>query len=152
MTTDPLRKCFIIILKEFISFIGCLYHLSVHLYSFCFYIQYHGGLREINSMAIYIFCFILCSILLRDEETLDSFIHVRTYDAKKVPIWTCPPLPPPQVHYYSYAPVNDWYRFKILLSVVQNNFRDLLGIPEGPVDLLFFSSFIYILITLCHCL
>ena len=29
-----------------------------------------------------------------------------------------------------------------LLSAVCNNFRNLLGILEGPVDLLFFSSFI----------
>lgn len=26
--------------------------------------------------------------------------------------------------------MNDWYKFKMLLSAAQNNFRDLLGMPE----------------------
>ena len=30
--------------KEYILFIDCLYYLSVHCYSCCFYIQYHGGI------------------------------------------------------------------------------------------------------------
>ena len=54
----------ITLLKEYILFIGCLYYFSVHFHAYCFYIQCHGGLREITSMPVLIFCFELCSILL----------------------------------------------------------------------------------------
>ena len=39
-----------ILLKEYILFMFCLYYSSVHFHSFCFYIQYPGGIREITSM------------------------------------------------------------------------------------------------------
>ena len=42
VTTYPLTKYFIILLKEYILFIGCLYYLSIHFHSCCFYVQYHG--------------------------------------------------------------------------------------------------------------
>ena len=41
-----------------------MYYLSVRCQSCCFYIQYYGGIRDITSMPVQIFCFILCSILL----------------------------------------------------------------------------------------
>ena len=41
----------ITILLKGILFIGCLHYLPVHFYS-CFYIQYHGGIREITSMSL----------------------------------------------------------------------------------------------------
>ena len=42
----------------------CLYYLSVHYHSCCFYIQHHGRIREITFMPVYLFCFKLCSVLL----------------------------------------------------------------------------------------
>ena len=47
MTTHPLTKYYII---ERLYFLYRLYYLSVFFYSCCYYIQYHGGIREINSM------------------------------------------------------------------------------------------------------
>ena len=41
-----------ILLKGNFLFKGCLYYLSVHFHSCCFYIQYHGGIREITSMTV----------------------------------------------------------------------------------------------------
>ena len=51
MNTFPLISN-TILLKKYILFIVCLYCLSVHFHSCCFYIQYHGGIREINSMLV----------------------------------------------------------------------------------------------------
>ena len=53
--------------------IGCLYYFSLHFHSCCFYIQYHGGIKEIPCEYRY---FVLNYILhyQHDEETLDSFI------------------------------------------------------------------------------
>ena len=50
-------------LKVYILFIGCLYYLSAQFHSCCFYIQYHRSVREITTIPVKIFCFILCSIL-----------------------------------------------------------------------------------------
>ena len=49
MTTYPLTKYYFTV-KEYLLFVGCLYYLSAHFHSYCFYIQYHGGIREITSM------------------------------------------------------------------------------------------------------
>ena len=62
--------------------------------------QYHGGIREINSMPIYIFCFILCSILLHDEDRLDSFIPRSYLRHEKGPDLNLAP----QSTIYSYTP------------------------------------------------
>ena len=53
-----------------ILFTDCLYYLPVHCHSCCFYIQLHGGIREITSMPVYIFCFILCFILLTRRRSI----------------------------------------------------------------------------------
>ena len=47
-----LEQSITILLKECILFIGCLHYLPVHFHSCCFYIQYHGGVREITSMPL----------------------------------------------------------------------------------------------------
>ena len=54
----------------YILFTDCLYYLPVHCHSCCFYIQLHGGIREITSMPVYIFCFILCFILLTRRRSI----------------------------------------------------------------------------------
>ena len=59
MTTYPPT----ILLKEYVLFIGCLYYLSVHCHSCCLYIQHHGGIREITSTPVQIFCFIMFYII-----------------------------------------------------------------------------------------
>ena len=41
-----------ILLKEYILFIGFLYCLLAHFHSCCFDIQYHGSVKEINSMPV----------------------------------------------------------------------------------------------------
>ena len=46
------KQSIIILLKEHILFVGCLYYVLVHFHSCCFYIQYHGGIREITSMPV----------------------------------------------------------------------------------------------------
>ena len=46
------KESIAILLKEHILFTGCLYYLSVHCHSLCFYIQYHGGVTEITSMPV----------------------------------------------------------------------------------------------------
>ena len=53
-----------LLLKEYILFIGCLNYLSVHFHSCCFFIQYHGGIRELTFIPVWTYRFILCSILL----------------------------------------------------------------------------------------
>ena len=45
-----------ILLKGYILFIGCLYYLSVHFHSCCFYTQYHGGIREIALLRKNLLC------------------------------------------------------------------------------------------------
>ena len=42
-------------MEECILFVGCLYYLSLHCHSCCFYTKYHGGIREITSMPVYIY-------------------------------------------------------------------------------------------------
>ena len=59
MTTYPPT----VLLKEYVLFIGCLYYLSVHCHSCCLYIQHHGGIREITSTPVQIFCFIMFYII-----------------------------------------------------------------------------------------
>ena len=53
------------------SSIGCLYYLSVHYC--CFYIQYHGGIREIASITLHIFSFTLCSVFLTRWRNIRPF-------------------------------------------------------------------------------
>ena len=72
-----------------------LSNLSIHCYSFCFYIQYHGGIKDITTMSVKTFCFILCSVLLTSWRNIRLLHHIRTYNTKKDPIWTaslCIPL------------------------------------------------------------
>ena len=66
LTVGYLRYCYIstnkvslILLKEYTLFICCLYYLSVHFHSCCFYIKYHGGIRDTTSVPVQIFCFVL---------------------------------------------------------------------------------------------
>ena len=51
-------------LKEIVDHISTNKVLIYNCHSCYFYIQYYGGIREIASMPVQIFCFILCSILL----------------------------------------------------------------------------------------
>ena len=60
MTTYPLTKYYYIIEKVY--FIYRLFVLFISTFQFLlFYIQHHGGIREIIPMTVYIYCFILCS-------------------------------------------------------------------------------------------
>ena len=51
------------LLKKHIGFL-CVYYLSAHFHSCCFYVQHHGAIRENTSMPVWIFCFKLFFILL----------------------------------------------------------------------------------------
>ena len=65
----PNTVCFQILLQilfQIWEWLNCLYYLLAHFHSCCFYIQYHGGMREINPMPVLIFYFILgCTLLTR---------------------------------------------------------------------------------------
>ena len=61
------------LLKEYILFIDCLYYLSVDCHSCCLYIQHHGGITEITSTPVQIFCSVLCSILLTQRRNIRLF-------------------------------------------------------------------------------
>ena len=50
--TDIHLQSITILLKRYIFFIGCLYYLSLHFHSCCFYIQSPGGIRMITSMPV----------------------------------------------------------------------------------------------------
>ena len=73
-------------------------YLSVYIHSCCFYIQYHRGIREISSMPVQIFCFILNFIILTRWRNIRSLYHVTIQKDHlqniKVPIWACCPLLP----------------------------------------------------------
>ena len=78
----------------YILFIDCLYYLSVHFHSCCFYNQYHGCIREITSMPVSIFCFTLCSILLTWWRNIRLF-YTSYLRYKKVPNLNLSPPPSP---------------------------------------------------------
>ena len=88
------------LLKEYILFIGYLHYLSVHFHSCYFHIQYHGGIREITSMPVQIFYYIINTT--KKHQTL--LYHVRTYDRKKGPDLNVTPPPLPPVHCFQLRP------------------------------------------------
>ena len=70
--------------SQYILFIGCLYYLSLHFHSWCFYIQYHRGIGEITSMLKKIFCFNLCSILSTWWRNIRLFYNVFVLTIQKI--------------------------------------------------------------------
>ena len=104
---------YIILLKEYILFIGCLHYLSVHLHSCCFYNQHPGCTREITSMSVYLFCFKLCSILFPWWRTIRSFTPPSYLRCKKDPNFK-PASPSP---IFVAAPLNmGWRRTNLLVK------------------------------------
>ena len=94
MTTYLPTKYYYII-EEYILFIGYLYYLSVHCHSCCFYIQHHGSIREITSTPVYIFCSILCSMLLTRWRNIRLFYTTFVLTIQKRSRFE----PAPPVHY-----------------------------------------------------
>ena len=66
---------------------GCLH------YSYSFYMQYHGGIREITSMPVLTFYFMLCSILLIGRKTRFFFTTFVFMIQKKDPDLNLTPSP-----------------------------------------------------------
>ena len=92
MTTYPLTKYFaILLLKEYILFIGCWYYLSECFDSCCFF-RYHGGINKTTSMPGQYRCSALYYVLYyqHDGKTLDSFVLT----IQKGPDLNLPPYSP----------------------------------------------------------
>ena len=104
MTTYPLTKYYYIIDRVYFIY-RLSYYLSVHCHFCCFYIQYHGRIREINFMPI--FCFIIFSVLLTRWRNIK--LHYTTFVLAKQKRSRyehahLPPPPHPQSTICSYAP------------------------------------------------
>ena len=93
-----LIKTLYLIYKCFWSF----YHLSVHFHSCCFYMEYCWAIREITTMPVYIFCFILFSKILTPWRNIRIFYTTSVLTIQKRSRFE----PVPQPTNCSYAPVS----------------------------------------------
>ena len=115
-------------MKECILFIDSLYYLSVLFHSCCFYIQHHGGRKEITSMPAYTFCSTLHSILLTRWRNIRLFYTTFTLTIQKKSRFESPIL----VHHLYVRPwlgsmkkskyrfcacvvILDWYLFQLVV-------------------------------------
>ena len=108
----PNTVCFQILLQilfQIWEWLNCLYYLLAHFHSCCFYIQYHGGMREINPMPVLIFYFILgCTLLTRWRNIRLSYtmflLKIQKRSRSRFEPVHPPPLPIHPSHYLSLSP------------------------------------------------
>ena len=84
-------------------FVLAVIYLSVHFHACCLYIQYRGGIREITSMSVSIFCFICVMLFILSTRCKNIRLFYTTFALTMQERSRFEPAP--QSTICSYAPV-----------------------------------------------